>query len=175
MHINPGLKIEEDQYATFGKLLIKIQFLETLLKIAISLFKQEVKDHDKAFKNLSPNDILTDLSNNTHKQTLGQLSNFIKGHINAFNEESFKELLEKRNVFIHNLKNHYITSNSATTEELHDFINSLWLLTEEFTKVFIGLISISIRQIDKSGQIDFKGIDKHEIDFIKYSLKNPSH
>jgi hypothetical protein len=72
-----NITITKYSYDTFGKVLVKIQFFEQLVKIFISLFNEDAKLRNKNINNLSYKDILDDdiLKRN---QTLGILMSVVK-------------------------------------------------------------------------------------------------
>lgn len=53
-------RIKKNSFDVFGKLLIKIQYLEDILKLYISLFNKEAKQRNKKITNLCSRDILDD-------------------------------------------------------------------------------------------------------------------
>ncbi|MCT7602892.1 hypothetical protein N5U17_01470 [Aliarcobacter butzleri] len=161
-----NIKITKYSYDTFGKVLVKIQFFEQLVKIFISLFNKDAKLRNKRINNLSYKDILDDniLKRN---QTLGILMSVIKKEMKIFDNDEFNELLEKRNIFIHKLHKEYLSNDSLDEEELTRFINQLWNLINKYIDIFTGLISLSVKTISNN-KIDTSGIDKCEENLIRY-------
>jgi hypothetical protein len=164
-----NITITKYSYDTFGKVLVKIQFFEQLVKIFISLFNEDAKLRNKNINNLSYKDILDDdiLKRN---QTLGILMSVVKKEIKIFDNDEFNELLEKRNIFIHKLHKEYLSNDSLDEEELTKFINQLWNLINKYIDIFTGLISLSIKSITDN-KIDMSSIDNCEEDLIKYIMR----
>lgn len=163
--------MNELNYASFGKLLIKLQFLETIIKLFISLCNSSVKENKKyRIKELSSRNIL---DNNTEKtkQTLGQLMIIIKSEIPNFDNAEFKELLSKRNKFIHSFHKEFLSKKEIDEKEVTKFIEKLWSLTDKYTKVFTGLISISAKSIGK-GKVSVEGIEEDEKHLYNYLIEN---
>ena len=163
------MKTNDLEYASYGKLLIKLQNLETIIKMYVSLLNTEIKGKRKYnIKDLSARSILDD-SNNGTKQTLGQLIFIIKSEVECFEDEDFNELLEKRNIFIHKFFKEYLSHNAKNKSKTSSFINRLWNLTDKFTNIFNGLISISVKK-KSNGKVDTSGIESNEKDLYIYLL-----
>ena len=160
-------------FADIGKLLIKLQYLETLIKFIISLLNKDIKGKKVyRIKDLSARNILDDNTEKT-KQTLGQLMIVLKSEIPSFDNEEFEELLAKRNRFIHGFHKEFLSKKEFDEKEVTLFIKELWLLADKYTKIFTGFISLAVKLIGK-GKISVEGIDKDEIFFYNYLLKNNS-
>jgi len=160
--------IKKDDYASFGKVLIKLQFLETIIKLYISLFNKNIKNNKEyGIKKLSTKNILED--NDNSKKTLGNLMRVIKNEIPQFDNKEFEKLLKMRNTFIHNFHKEFLSANAKKENELSEFIITLFNLTNKYTKIFTGLTSISITSLSK-GKISTDGISDSEDDLIKYIL-----
>ena len=156
--------IKKNNFEIFGKLLIDIQFLETLIKFYTSYFTKELKEEYK-IRELSPKSILDDSDNS--RKTLGQLMKIIKSEVKDFDNKEFQELLQKRNVFIHNFHKEYLSIGAQKENELSSFVIRLSELVKKYTNIFTGLHSLSIRTISK-GKISIQGIEDNEIDLIRY-------
>jgi len=55
---------------------------------------------------------------------------------------------------------------------LPEFLESLEFLTEKHSKIFIGLLSVSTKNL-YPGKIDYKGLDKYEINLQKLIEQKP--
>ena len=161
--------INKNSYDVFGKLLVKVQFFEQLVKIFVSLLNKDIKSKNKAISNLCYKDILND-DIPKRKQTLGVLMIAVKNVIKSFDNKEFEELLEKRNIFIHKLHKIYLSNdikNNNTDEDLEKFILELWNLTDKYTDIFTGLISLSTKFITNN-KINLSGIEEYEKDLLKF-------
>lgn len=159
--------IKKNDYAVFGKLLIDIQFLETLIKLYISYFKPEIKKNNR-IDGLSPRSILDDTDDS--KKTLGALMKILNSHIKEFKNEEFEELLEKRNIFAHNFHNEYLSVKANKKNELTDFISRLSHLVKKYTDIFTGLHSLTIKSLS-NGKVSTKEIEQNETELYNYLEK----
>jgi hypothetical protein len=159
--------IKKDDYAVFGKLLIDIQFLETLIKLYISYFKPEIKKKN-GITGLNSKSILDDTDGS--RKTLGALMKILNSNIEEFKNEEFKELLEKRNIFAHNLHKEYLSVKANKENDLTNFISRLSHLVEKYTDIFTGLHSITIKSLSK-GKVSTKGIEQSETELYNYLEK----
>jgi len=165
--------VKDLNFADIGKLLIKLQYLETLMKLLISLFNSDIKGKKKyKIKDLSARNILDDNTKKT-RQTLGQLMNVLKSEMPNFDNEEFEELLAKRNRFIHSFHKEFLSNKNFDEKEVTLFIKELWLLADKYTKIFTGFISLAAKLIGK-GKISVAGIDKDEKYLYEYLIGNNS-
>ena len=98
--------------------------------------------------------------------------NVLKSEISVFDNAEFQELLEKRNTFVHNFHKEYYSVGAKKENELPEFLESLEFLTEKHSKIFIGLLSVSTKNL-YPGKIDYKGLDKYEINLQKLIEQKP--
>lgn len=160
--------VKKDDYATFGKVLINLQYLETIIKLYASLFKTDIKLNKKyRISKLNSKNVLADSDGS--KSTLGSLMRVIKTEIPNFDNNEFDKLLEMRNTFVHNFHKEYLSVNAKKEDELSEFVLTLNNLTDKYTKIFTGLVSLSVKFIAK-GAVSTDGISDNEKDLIEYII-----
>lgn len=165
------MNLSESDFSTLGKLLIKLQFLEKLIQIYTSSLSDDVKKRHPRIKSLSLSNIL-DESVANRKQTLGVFVQVIKTELPSFDNEEFQELLRLRNIFVHKLHSQFLLAGKADVEGLSAFIDRLLMLTNKYTGVFTGLLSISFKHMANNSQtLNTEGIDQFEVSFVDYISK----
>ena len=165
------MKISESEFASFGKLLVKIQFFEVILKMYISLLNSDIKKRNPSIKNLNGRDILDD-SIAGKKHTLGMLMLVIKKEMPFFDNNEFSRLLDMRNTFAHNFHKEYLSVDKVSESNYMEFINELWGLTDKYTEIFTGLMEMANRKAngESSDLSVLKGLGKSELSVIQYFI-----
>lgn len=163
------MPIDEKELISIGALLLKLQGLESILKIYVSLLNEEAKQRNPRVKNLEVKNILDDSINGRH-QTLGILIRAIQNEINFFDNEEFNKLLQMRNTFVHSFHKKYILENTLGSS---DFLLELHQLVEKYTKVFNGALTSALQNLAsrKGEQLDVDGLIGDEIEFFHYIKK----
>ncbi|UJJ31949.1 hypothetical protein [Halopseudomonas maritima] len=167
------MNILENEFAAYGKTLVKIQYFEIILKICISLFDAEAKARHSSIKNLKIEDVLN--LSVSYKQTLGTLMAAIRKEIPVFDTDEFSKLLVMRNTFVHNFHKEYI-SRGVDEKERMAFIEELFELITRYTEIFTGLFVHLARHIakEKNGTLNLAGLEVSEDELLKHIVKSIS-
>lgn len=163
-------------YEVIGKTLVKLQILETQIKLFISFLKPEIKLKYK-IGNLEHKRIL-DNSDDSRK-TLGALMYILKNELTFFKNEDFEKLLKMRNIFVHSFQSEYLNNGKIDSSETNNFILTLNKLAENFVKVFIGLNTLSVKlraqkKFTKNdySKIEFYDLEKDEEYFLEFLIQH---
>ena len=159
-------------YGIIGKSLIKLQILETQIKLFVSLLKPDIKTKYK-IKELEHKRIM-DNSDDSRK-TLGNLMHILKSELPFFKNEDFEKLLKMRNIFVHSFQSEYLNNKKTNYSETKTFLLLLNELTENFAKIFIGLNTLSVKLIAQKKLTDkdydkmkFHDLEKDEEFFLQF-------
>jgi hypothetical protein len=145
--MNKEVSSDAELQSFIGRTLIKVQIFEFLIHGLASHFKPEVLNKTR-LAGLTAKLFLSSEKEDKKKrrQTLGQvLDVFRKGAKFAYWEE-LDNYLEMRNDFVHHFWRDYI-SKDFDRDRCIKFLTALEMQTEEWTRVFRGLLSIMAKGI----------------------------
>jgi len=142
--VKKNMEIDIDVQLRISHVLIKLQKFEYLIHGIVAHFKEDILSSNRPFKKLNAEIFLsnTEEAKKKRKQTLGQILQVVQEHADFIYDSELDELLKKRNTFIHSFWRDFISKGQYNKEKSLDFLIKLENLTDEWTKVFRGFLSI---------------------------------
>lgn len=167
-------KIDLEIKLHISEILIKLQRFEFLVHGLVSYFKEDILKENSSFKKLNAKVFLSTNpeDNKNRRQTLGQNFSIIKKHEKLIYNSELDELLEKRNIFIHNFWREYISNGKYDKQRCYVFLIKIESLVDDWTKVFDGFLSIIAKSIYNQQSEEFKMDSSRREKHIKYYENN---
>lgn len=183
MNNTSGKELTSEVVGFIGATLLEMQRFEFFVHGLVAHFKT-LQNH-KRFKGLNAEIFLSDseINKKKRKQTLGQIFGVLKIDLSLFYTNELDDYLNNRNILIHDFWRDFVRTDRYEEKRVLSFLNNLNNSTEEWIKVFRGLMSMmaknayenSSEEMKKEKKAKFLNIlsenEKYEVD-LKIKFKN---